>query len=445
MGELASRTREELSAISEDRHPLDSMFDDRFADTVGPQLASAETRAKLPDFLVIGAPRSGTTWLQSNLLTHPEVFTPRTKELKYFSSRWQEYPLSIYLSAFAEALPGQIKGEATPSYSLLPASRVAVIARAKPALKVILMMRHPVERIISELKHIPGVLDAPIETVLTVALNHSALMSSDYEQTLRAWLTVLPRHQILPLFYDTLEAAPDAAFDAVQNFLSLKHIAPPNLERVNTTPKRDVPAPVVEALHRFFSPRLKPLDALCRDNWRVGVPERWLAQPALVTRRRVFDLTDQGVRAFVEDGVVYAAPRAASGAQLLSSDTNQLLAAGIAMAGRSLEEAQHRVFALCDLDRRLRDSALNAEPNAEQVTVIERHFHGHVLCYWNRRFYAVSMSLTLSFAEIVAIPALYEQGLVRVNESLAALRASFAMPAHEIADAEQPRQAISPL
>lgn len=420
------------------------MFDDRFADTVAPQLANAETRAKLPDFLVIGAPRSGTTWLQSNLLTHPEVFTPRTKELKYFSSRWQEFPLSIYLSAFAEALPGQIKGEATPSYSLLPAGRVAVIARAKPSLKVILMMRHPVERIVSELKHIPGVLDGPIEGVLTVALNHSALMSSDYEQTLRAWLAVLPRHQILPLFYDTLEAAPDAMFDAVQHFLGLTHIAQPNLERVNTTPKRDVPTPVVEALHRFFAPRLKPLDTLCRLNWRVGVPERWLDEPPLAARR-VFDLADQGVRAFVEDGVVYAAPRAASEAQLLSSGTSQLLAAGIVMAGRSLEEAQHRVFALCDLDRRLRDSALNAEPNAEQVTVIERHFHGHVLCYWNRRFYAVSMSLTLSFAEIVATPALYEQGLVRVNESLAALRASFAMPAREIADAEQPRQAISPL
>lgn len=420
------------------------MFDNRFADIVGPQLNSAEVRAKLPDFLVIGAPRSGTTWLQSNLLTHPEVFTPITKELKYFSSRWQEFPLSIYLSAFAEALPGQIKGDVTPSYSLLPASRVAVIARAKPSIKVILMMRHPVERILSELKHIPGVLDAPIETVLTVALNHSSLMSSDYEQTLRAWLNVLPSDQILPLFYDTLEAAPDVTLNAVQNFLGLTHFAPPTLDRVNTTSQRAVPSQVVEALHRFFAPRLKPLDVLCRQNWGASLPERWLLEPP-TTRRRVFDLADQGVCTFVEDGVVYAAPRSASEANLLSYSTSELVAAGVVMGGRSLEEAQHRVFALCDLDRRLRDSALNAEPNAEQVTVIERHFHGHVLCYWNRRFYAVSMSLTLSFAEIVVTPALYEQGLVRVNESLAALRASFAMPAHEMTDAEPPRQAGSPL
>lgn len=421
------------------------MFDDRFAETVGPQLLSAHSRARLPDFLVIGAPRSGTTWLQHNLATNAGAFTPRTKELKYFSSRWQEFPLSVYLSAFRDAAPGQIKGDITPSYCLMPASRVALIARAKPTLKVIFMMREPVNRIVSELQHIPGALDGSIESILTIALNHSALMASDYEQTLRPWLEALPAAQILPVFYDSLEAAAQTTFETVQRFLELDLIAPARPDRVNASIKRDVPAPVVETLTSFFSPRLKPLDTLCRDTWSVGVPQAWSAKAPRSVGRRVFELRDQGVRTFVEDGTVYAAPRAVPEARLINEPAHQLTAAGLVMAGRSLEEAQHRVFALSDLDRRLRNSALNAEPNAEQVTVIERHFHGHVLCYWNRRFYAVSMSLTLSFAEIVATPALYEQGLVRVNESLAALRASFAMPAREITDAEPPRQANSPL
>lgn len=445
MGARTNRTIVDKPAFAEDQHPLDSMFHDHFSETVGPQLMNAHARSRLPDFLVIGAPRSGTTWLQHNLQTHGDVFTPRTKELKYFSSRWQEFPLSVYLSAFADARPGQIKGDVTPSYCLLPAGRTALIARAKPTIKVILMMRQPIDRIISELRHTAAVLDAPVASILTVALNHSSLMSSDYEQTLRTWLEVLPAHQILPVYYDALEAAPQATFETVQKFLGLDYIAQAKPDRVNTSSKRDVPAPVIEALTRFFAPRLEPLDALCDQTWEVRVPERWRKQLSAPTSRKVFDLADQGVRAFVEDGVVCAAPRAVSETQLISGPADRLVEAGLVMAGRSLEEAQHRVFALCHLDRRLRDTALNAEPNAEQVTVIERHFHGHVLCYWNRRFYAVSMSLPLSFAEIVATPALFEKGLVRVSDTLVALRASFAMPADEVVGAEPPRPTYEPL
>ena len=53
----------------------------------------------LPDFILIGAARAGTTWISKNLGEHPEIFIPRKKELHFFDS---QYPkgLEFYESFF---------------------------------------------------------------------------------------------------------------------------------------------------------------------------------------------------------------------------------------------------------------------------------------------------------------------------------------------------------
>lgn len=73
----------------------------------------------LPNFLIIGAPRSGTTWIQENIKHHPEIFMPEQKEIHFFD---RNYAMGIeYYEKYFSAYDGQKAiGEATPDYLHLP-------------------------------------------------------------------------------------------------------------------------------------------------------------------------------------------------------------------------------------------------------------------------------------------------------------------------------------
>src|SRR5229473_6742363 len=80
---------------------------------------SPQSAQSFPDFLVISPPKTGSTWLAANLRCHPEIFIPEIKEVKYFSSYYKWLDLDWYLGHFRDGA-GRRKGEASPSYSLLP-------------------------------------------------------------------------------------------------------------------------------------------------------------------------------------------------------------------------------------------------------------------------------------------------------------------------------------
>ena len=104
----------------------------------------------LPDFLIIGAAKAGTTWLHENLDCHPEIYMARRPgcldptEVRYFTQGFRR-PLKYYSDLF---LPGKdkIKGDKSPSYHTLPASRIRFIRSLMPSVRLIFFMRNPVER-----------------------------------------------------------------------------------------------------------------------------------------------------------------------------------------------------------------------------------------------------------------------------------------------------------
>src|SRR5579871_1405390 len=106
-----------------------------------------------PHFLVISPPKTGSTWLADNLRAHPGVFVPAVKEVKYFSSLHRWLDLDWYRHHFAPAA-GRLAGEASPSYSHLPLSRIRLIRRLFPDLKLVYLMRDPVRRAWSHAKHV---------------------------------------------------------------------------------------------------------------------------------------------------------------------------------------------------------------------------------------------------------------------------------------------------
>ena len=105
-----------------------------------------------PIFLIIGAQKSGTTSLYDFICKHPDVFPARFKEIHYFSLNYAK-GLDWYLSNFpVEIGPGQITGEATPYYLFHPYSAMR-IHKQLPGVKLIAVLRDPVERAISHYFH----------------------------------------------------------------------------------------------------------------------------------------------------------------------------------------------------------------------------------------------------------------------------------------------------
>jgi Sulfotransferase family len=117
----------------------------------------------LPNFLIIGAGRSGTTSLHHYLRQHPQVFMPRAKEPAYFAFAGQPLPdgpgadylrrttvtdAAAYAALFDEAGDARAIGEASPQYLRYP-DVPARIQALIPEVRLVAILRHPVERMYS--------------------------------------------------------------------------------------------------------------------------------------------------------------------------------------------------------------------------------------------------------------------------------------------------------
>lgn len=104
---------------------------------------STAARRRLPDFLIIGAQKSGTSSLFALLSQHPQLSLSRRKEVHYFDWHFEK-PLDWYKTWFPID-NGQLTGEATPIYMFHPhiAERVR---KTLPTSKFIAVLRNPVDR-----------------------------------------------------------------------------------------------------------------------------------------------------------------------------------------------------------------------------------------------------------------------------------------------------------
>lgn len=100
-------------------------------------------RGRAPDFLYIGAPRCGSTWLYKALRAHPDIYVPDGKGINFFDSNFDRGP-QWYFSHFARAKPVQIVGEVSHDIYAHPQA-AARIARVLPKARLILCLREPVD------------------------------------------------------------------------------------------------------------------------------------------------------------------------------------------------------------------------------------------------------------------------------------------------------------
>ncbi len=139
---------------------------------------------RLPDFLVIGAARAGTTALHAYLRQHPQVFMPVLKEPNFFAFQGEtlnckgpgaEYinnsltDAKAYGALFAKAPPGAILGEASPLY-LYSERAAGRILHTVPNARLVVILRNPIERAFSHFLYATKQAIEP-ETDFVAALN----------------------------------------------------------------------------------------------------------------------------------------------------------------------------------------------------------------------------------------------------------------------------------
>lgn len=155
---------------------------------------------RLPQFLVIGAMKAGTTSLHHYLQAHPGLFLPATKELNFFrDERSFGQGVQWYRRQFADALPSQVCGEISPDYTKHPHHTGAPerIAATCPDAALVYLVRHPIERMRSMYLHqlVAGREKRPIDVALLEEPEY--LWVSQYALQLEQYLERFDRDRVL--------------------------------------------------------------------------------------------------------------------------------------------------------------------------------------------------------------------------------------------------------
>ncbi|MBB3937547.1 sulfotransferase [Aureimonas phyllosphaerae] len=214
-------------------------------------------RAQDIDFLIIGAAKSATTWLQKALQADPHVFMPEP-ELHYFS-RYHERGDDWYFRQFEGCRADQIVGEKSNSYldnPLAPARVQALLPHAR----LVVQLRNPVERAYSDYCMLyrrgeaGGNIEAELDT--RTGRGNRFLNGGLYHDQLTAYLDLYPQDQLLVLFYEDMLADPGRQLAKVRAHLGLLEADP---RSVDVKKVKDRTEPMVgRGLRRALGP-IKPL------------------------------------------------------------------------------------------------------------------------------------------------------------------------------------------
>lgn len=181
---------------------------------------------RLPDFVIVGAPKCGTTTLYQYLLRHPGVFMSTPKEMSFFSKPEvfaRGFPW--YTALFDPASDDQLCGEASTTYARWPTHEGTAerLAAAVPDARLIYLVRNPVDRVYSFYAHrMREEVTAGIDEFLTQTPEaiHSGLYMSQVDELLRHF----PREQLHVMLLDDLKVSPQTPIDGVLRFLGLEPI-----------------------------------------------------------------------------------------------------------------------------------------------------------------------------------------------------------------------------
>ena len=203
----------------------------------------------LPDFIIIGTARSGSTSLYYNICQHPCVLSAAYDELGYFDSNFHlglNWYRSLFPTLFSKWIVKQkkqfaITGEDTPFYIWNPlvAKRILKIL---PKIKLIVVLRNPVDRAYSnyhlgiragsenlsfedaiqiELKKLNEINAEFEHNVEKYTIPRSYIAKGFYADQLKIWLELFSSEQLMIVSTEDLESNPQKTLDRIYNFLKI--------------------------------------------------------------------------------------------------------------------------------------------------------------------------------------------------------------------------------
>lgn len=212
---------------------------------------------RLPNFLVIGALKAGTTSLYHYLRSHPQIFMPGVKEIAFFAKDdvWSK-GIDWYERQFAQAGSHFLAvGEASTLYATYPRNSGVPerIATHLPSARLIYVLRDPIQRIRSHYQHrvAVGAEDRPIDQALFA--NPIYIDCSRYAAQIEQYLRYFSREQLLLIASEDLRSARQATMMLVYEFLEVdSQYVPPNLDReYYKTDRRRVHSPKMGSLRNW--------------------------------------------------------------------------------------------------------------------------------------------------------------------------------------------------
>lgn len=281
-----------------------------------------------PDVLGIGAQRAGTTWLHRNLNKHPHIallpaplkevhffdelhllesknrHRKRQQKLTKFASRAKERgfatPANMATIAHLQdakrdddwyrrlftLLPDQhLRGEITPAYGLLPKEGIQHILRISPDIRLILLLRHPVERVWSHVRYTIGrrqrsnpngsATDTSLEELRALAFSPQNRRRTQYPSIIQRF-AVVPAGRLHIDFFDRVITEPRSLLADIAHFLGVDPSLFPRgtariEQKLNSSPKLPLPPSIAAEIAETYRQEVEWLVANVD-----GVPNDWL-------------------------------------------------------------------------------------------------------------------------------------------------------------------------
>jgi len=253
----------------------------------------------LPSFLCIGAQKAGTSWLFVQLAKHPDIWMPPVKELHLFDHIYVEknrmwttghirkgvlrslnfhlgrkaapdWSYIRYLADFADnrmftdawymrcfdraQASHRVCGDITPEYSTIPPEGIEHVQRLMPRVKILYIIRDPVERALSQLRMNVERRNSPVDeaSLLQMCDEPDIDNRGDYRTYVPRWRSYFPPEQMLILPYGDIRADSASFMNKIENFLGVPPFARYDFESKVHESKE---FPIPEAVRAKFTSR----------------------------------------------------------------------------------------------------------------------------------------------------------------------------------------------
>ena len=241
----------------------------------------------LPDALIIGAMKCGTSSLHNYLTQHPAVIAPLRKEVHYFDTHFDQGE-RWYRANFGRLGEPGLNFESSPYYLAHPLAPQRAHALV-PQARLIVLLRDPVRRAYSHYWHERHKRRETLPFEAAIAAEPERLGDDEqrlargeirrsrahqhfgylargrYAEQLERWWRAYPREQTLVLRFEDLAREPMAVLGQTLDFLGLRRIERVRLEARNTGRYPPMDPATAERLRDYFAPHEARLQALLGD------------------------------------------------------------------------------------------------------------------------------------------------------------------------------------